>query len=213
MSTFDQKHHNLGDRQLETLLRDFFEGELPAELGELDDAPLVRRSTQPAAVDISVAEKPVFETPLRSRWATRAARLLGAAVAVAGVLFLAWNVVPALPPHVDQTPVTQQQVAEGSRPTASSTITAANAQSRKTIAPRELLSNVPFPPQSVNYSVSENISLLGSSKYVTQQGPVEQRTQLRTTSVSFYEPKSGSQVLFTLPEIEIEIQASKDEGT
>src|SRR3990172_4047496 len=145
MSEFESQHHNLGDRQLETLLRDFFEGELPAELGELDDAPLVRRATQSAAFDISVAEKPVFETPLRSRWATRAARLLGAAVAVAGVLFLAWNVVPDARRHANQNPATQPQLAGDSGPTPSVAATGATSRAtRKTVAPRELLSNVPF---------------------------------------------------------------------
>ena len=218
MSTFDQKHHNLGDRQIEALLLDFFEEELPAELSELADAPLVRRAPQQAAVAEKVAEKvsdtfsPGTFSP-GSRWPTRAARLLGAAVAVAGVLFLAWSVVPDSRPHAHQAPAPQQQSAGVSRTIPSSASAAANAAAHKTVAPRELLSNFVFPPQSVNYSVSENISLLGSHKYITQQGPVEQRTQLRTTSVSFYEPDSGSQVLFTVPEIEIEILASKDEGT
>ncbi len=205
MNTFDRQHNNLSEDQLDSLLRDFFAAEMPVEVYELADPPVVRKAPD------------VISRPLRTpgRKSAGVARVVGMAMAIAAVLLLAWGVTPVAPPdrpdNLAETPVPpnsrvpSDSIATDVREDASREVSHADRRSPQ-------YTQFPIPSHAVPYVQSENVALLGPRKYATDQGSVEQRTQVRTTNLSFYEPKSGSQVCLEVPEIEIEILAARDDG-
>ncbi len=65
----------------------------------------------------------------------------------------------------------------------------------------------PLPERSVDDKPPVEIPLesLMIERYETASGPVEQRTNVRWTNVSVFEPESGAEVEVMIPELSIEI--------
>lgn len=76
------------------------------------------------------------------------------------------------------------------------------------------LSNGSHPPShrpnAYGYEVTEGYEPIVARASSKRHLKLEQRAHVRTTSVSFFEPNSGSQVELQLPELEIEILAVND---
>lgn len=145
----------------------------------------------------------VSDRPLRSVPAAivepgyvRRRGLVGAAI-VAASLLAAFS---AFRTHTDRNQPPHPTVVDGNR-------TNVSPPHEPVVAPSPTVK----PTETAGYSVSERTVPIERFQYDTSDGPVEQRTKLKTTSVSIIDPQTGAKVEVTLPELTIEIFPIDDE--
>lgn len=178
-SEFRQRQHILREDELEQVLRDFFNGEIPKELSA---------GTSPCG------QPPAGVEARQKRFGRRTAGLVAATIAAAGFLFtvsLARHRSDAIPngPIVVEVPRqsnTDQPVAV--------------VDQAQPIDALEMEAPVPL-----DVAMFDRTEPLDRQIYDTADGPVEQRTDLVWTDVSYCEPQSGANVQWSLPAIKIEV--------
>lgn len=175
------------DANVDTLLREFFDREMPAELRGRSDLPPRARP--------KIARAPGRE---KSEWP--------ALTVLAGYLLLSAAALslPLFPSsdgsqHSAGLPV---KPVDGEGGPASAQTAASAAASNRLITPDSATAEL-------EVSVSKDIEAI--ERYDTVNGPVEQRSKLRIKNVSIYDPETGSKVELTLPELDIEIFPIDDE--
>jgi len=216
MSTFDPRSPEPEDREVDRLLHEFFAGELPERLRQLPDG-----ATHPTVLHspAGLAPRPAARRAMPIALAVAALLVVGAAL----VLYR-----PARPPENNAAQIrpapqaeTPAVAVESPREAPAAAATQPAAAASEPAADESIAENdrggasdsaaVPIR-RGINYSRSDNVASLERRTYATQQGQVEQQTHLRTTNVLFVEPRSGSQIELTLPELEIEVVAVQPEG-
>jgi hypothetical protein len=169
---------------LDVLLEDFFRHELPEELRDLP--PRSRTSLAANSWDLEY----LGDSKRNVRNQTGFAPVIGLA-AVAVVLLLAVSALWV--PSVNRTGQSPERFAGPVGP-------AAGLQPERSGADELPYEVWPSPLES-----------LVVERYETATGPVEQRTNLRWTNVSVFEPESGTEVEVIIPELSIEIFEIDDE--
>ena len=191
MSTFERGPTTMSDAALESLLRDFFHDEMPADLRD----PPGRTASRTIQAELLRRQPGIGREGLIAV----AASLLMAAAAV-------WSTTEnpnTMPPAVVTTgPDTQERtehtpkIADGS--TKSRGLANVDASSSS--------------PPWASVTVTEQDQPVERFTYETQTGPVEQQTTLHWTNLSVYDPESGDHLEIRLPEIMIEIIPIDDES-
>lgn len=159
------------EAEFDELLRDFFAGEMPAEMRRFDgDAP------EPHVRGNSVASP-------RGR---HAAFVQLSAVALCLLLagFALW-----VSTNRRNNPAPVDSIVD----------------SHDAPAPDVMPNLAQHADRPAGFSLSEKVEPVESLTYDTINGPVQQRTNLKTTNVSFIEPGTGDLLELTVPELTIEI--------
>lgn len=201
----------LSDQQLETLLHDFFRRELPEEMRQFSPAGDLRASS--------------FVSSSRSRSVT-----LAGFVAVMAAILLTYSVLltsPAVlrePPRRNNTVAHRgnkqsppgrsnllgEPVARPEQTRSFPVVPAATAARSGSFETTSADSSVDTPTVPVEYAVIERLDPIERLTYDTSDGPVEQRTDIRTTNVSVFESDSGAQLDLMLSELTIEVVPVKE---
>ena len=189
MTPNDPRRPGRSDGDLDTLLTDFFAREMPAELRDLSDVETSPHS-HPRLAAINDRGSSLIETRSASR-STAAALWRPAALALA--VLLAVVVFRGGPTGVRPTPPETASAELGA--------TSSREKSENTAATGS---------REVDYSVTERLEPVERFTYETGTGPVEQRTDVRVTNVSVFEPASGAKVEVELEELNIEIIPIED---
>jgi len=179
MNESEPRQHDWSDQELEQILQDFFDGELPDQF----DATLAASSG------------PVVEPGSPQRRTTRrTAALIAGIVATVGFVFTL--------------PLTWSPRGDGQR---DRIVSAPVVELQGNQVPDDDRQPVVVPTipvadfDDVAVAVYADSEPLDWQIYETSSGPVEQRTDVAWTNVSYYEPETGANVEWWLPELTIEI--------
>jgi hypothetical protein len=141
-----------------------------------------------------------YRAPHRARTASEPARLrlggfaLALAAAAAVVVFVSWALWSSSHAIAPDRPLAGNQpapVIEADKPVV------------------ETVRSDGSPVAPLEYSIVEAIDPLERFVYETDQGPVEQRAEMRWTTLTVYEPGSGDRTVWTVPELTIEVVAAE----
>jgi hypothetical protein len=177
MNQSESQQHGWSDQELEEILQDFFEHELPDQF----DITL--------AASCSVADG--SGGPPRRTIRRTAALIAGIVAAVGFVVSLLW--VPRGTRQTDHRIVIapildlpSESVSDHDRPAV-------------------VVPTMPVAFDDLAVAVYADSEPLDWQIYETASGPVEQRTDVAWTNLSYYEPETGANVEWWLPELTIEI--------
>ncbi len=178
MKESESRQHILQQDELEQVLRDFFEKELPEEFRE-----------PPSLNEIPVAELEPHPTGQR-KLIRSLAGLAAAVVAAAGFLLSVSN----LQPRRDVEPVEP-------------TVAVRKVDPSRSLAERvrKIADKVAAQPPLADVATFARTEPLERQIYDTADGPVEQRTDIVWTNVTYYEPQAAADVQWSLPALTIEI--------
>ena len=181
MNESERRQHILGEDELEQVLRDFYEREVPEEFGS---APVPHEL--PRILPDSQPQKSTRRTAAR----------VAAAIGVAGCL-LSISITWREPPDVAVAPMAAAPVQSG-----------VDEQQQGTTTP--VRGAVPAVSDLFDVALFARSEPVDRQIYETADGPVEQRTDLVWTDVSYYEPDSGADVQWSLPTVRIKITPLTD---
>jgi len=175
MNNFEHNRTSQSDDRLDSFLTEFYHRELPDELSAVSDR------------SVRSAKAAIIETPRLGRRG-----LIGTAIVAASLLaaFSAFQI-DTNPDQPSHPTVADVQRAEMRQHPGDAPVVAPHPAARTA--------------ETAGYSVSERTTPIERFQYDTSDGPVEQRTNLKTTSVSIIDPETGAKVEVTLPELTIEI--------
>lgn len=190
MNKTDRGFDSPGDTNVDLLLREFFEREMPPELRRPPELP------RPASRERANRDTARGVARQKSEWP--------ALTVLAGYLLLSAAAL-SLPLFPSADGSRHSDGGAGKRD--------GQAASAQTVASSDTTPNRGSTPDrgtepasataELEVSVSENIEAI--ERYDTAGGPVEQRSKLRIKNVSIYDPETGSKVELMLPELDIEI--------
>jgi len=198
MKPFDTSGMLENDEELESVLREYFQHEMPPELLELSDisdAEYEKRFRQIHLAGNGVPE-PFVQRPRRQF--TLGLLVLGLCVClIIGYSFSRFQ--PA-----DSTPVANHP---STQPAPDQPIEKNHIVRESTLSGPESLAvvdqgdtSIEMTPQ-INKSVHESIDI---TLYNTELGPIEQRTELSWTNITVQNPKTGTNVEMSMPELTID---------
>jgi hypothetical protein len=198
MKPYDTSGMLENEDELESVLRDYFQQEMPPELQELSE--LSDEEFEVHYQQLRVADKSKPE-PVARRGAQRG--ILISAVSASLLLGLVWAFYPKAPagPELSSLPASREAepaiLPESLEPVVSDALEM-ELDTLVTLdhgeAPLELT-------PEIDDSIRESIDI---TLYNTELGPVEQRTELSWTNITVENPETGSHVKMSMPELTID---------
>lgn len=207
MKPYDTSGMLENEDELESILRAYFQQEMPPELQELTELSDEEFETRYKQLQTTEQATPEPREPAARRGFQRG--LLVSALAACLVLGLTWIFYPQTP---EQPALTEQP-----RPT--ETDVAIIPETEQPITPEQLdseeqLASEPDTlvaldqgdaPLEMTPEIDDNIrESLDITLYNTELGPVEQRTELSWTNITVENPETGSHVKMSMPELTID---------
>ncbi len=198
MKPFDTSGMLENDEELESVLREYFQQEMPPELLELSDISdeeYEKRFQELPALTNGVPD--TFDRKPSRQYKTGLLLLGLCACLIVGISFIQFQ--PA-----DQIPVAKQPITqpESLPPTVKNEISRHShiLESESLAVVDQGDTSIEMTPQ-IDKSVHESIDI---TLYNTELGPIEQRTELSWTNISVQNPKTGTNVEMSMPELTID---------
>lgn len=198
MKPFDTSGMLENDEELESVLREYFKQEMPLELQELpeiSDEEYEKRSKQVTKlgndVPDSFGKKPHRQFKLSLLMSGVCVCFVAAIVIF--TQFLPTDNIPVVNRSIDQPKPNQlsnqDYVPNNSNTTNSETFVVDQGNALREMTP------------DINKSVHESIDI---TLYNTEFGPIEQKTELLWTNITFQNPETGTNVEMSMPELTID---------
>ncbi|WP_144982396.1 hypothetical protein [Gimesia aquarii] len=196
MKPFDTSGMLENDDELESVLREYFQQEMPLELQELSDISDEEYEKQAKQVSKLGNELPnsFGKKPRRQFKLSMLMTGVCACLIVAVVVFTRIRPVENIPvvnrpinapTHLSKT----DNVSDHSKTVNSETVVVDHGNVPKEMTP------------DINKSVHESIDI---TLYNTEFGPIEQKTELLWTNITFQNPETGTNVEMSMPELTID---------
>ncbi|MEX0701613.1 MAG: hypothetical protein WD069_05895 [Planctomycetales bacterium] len=186
------------DERLDALLGEFFRQEMPVEL----------RQPQPAFRPRTAISRPAFAAP---RPAAAVAPASARPVSVKRTPGAAAGLVVAAVCLAMAVVLTVGTSSRDSRRDGGTMVESRSGIPREAASPIAAAEKLVADGEFVVERVEERSQPVDRTTFQTSRGPVEQRTDLRTTNVSVFDAQTGTRVEFEVPELSIEIIPIEDD--